>query len=90
MRGIIEAMARPALQLARPSGAVPGSYRRIWPQVVSVLMTDRSWRLLHALGWVRDTSGGWRILLEWYADQPERTQREDWYAYDPGRIRLVR
>lgn len=61
-------MARPALQLAHPSGAV---------------------RMLEAIGWVRDTSGRWRICLLWYADQSEQTQREDWFSYDSGRIPLM-
>jgi hypothetical protein len=82
-------MARPALQLAHPSGAVAESYRRISHQAVSVYMTHGTWRMLDAIGWIRDTSGRWRICVLWYSDQPEQSQREDWFMYDPGRVHLV-
>ena len=43
-------MARPALKLARPSGAVADSYVRINHQAVNVLMDDGTWRVLDATG----------------------------------------
>lgn len=80
-------MARPDLTPAHPSGAIAGTFRPVGQASVEVLMGDGTWRYAAVIGWARDTSGQWRVLLLWYA--PEG-QREDWYLYDPARVRRVR
>ena len=79
-------MARPDLTPAHPSGALPGTFRPVDRASVEVLMGDGTWGYAAVIGWARDISGRWRVLLLWYA--PEG-QREDWYLYDPTRVRLV-
>lgn len=80
-------MARPDLTPAHPSGAIAGTFRPVGQASVEVLMGDGTWGDAAVIGWARDTSHRWRVLLLWYA--PEG-QREDWYLYDPARVRGVR
>jgi hypothetical protein len=79
-------MARPDLTSAHPSGAIAGTFRPVGRASVEVLMGDGTWGYAAVIGWARDISGRWRVLLLWYA--PEG-QREDWYLYDPARVCLV-
>jgi hypothetical protein len=52
-------------------------------------MDDGTWAYCEALGWAKDVTGQWRIQLLRYGtdDAGRRTQLEDWWLYDPARIR---
>ncbi len=79
-------MARPELEHAHPSGAVAGTFRPVDHAVVDVLMDDGTWGHAEAIGWAQDISRDWRIQLLYY---DAGSQREDWWMYDPRRVRLV-
>jgi hypothetical protein len=81
-------MARPDLPEAHPSGAVAGTFRSVGHAHVDVLMDDGTGGHCEVIGWARDISGNWRVKLLWY--DVGVSQREDWYLYDPERVRLVR
>jgi hypothetical protein len=80
-------VARPALERAHPSGAVAGTFRPVERAVCDVLMEDGHWGHAEAMGWAQDISGMWRIQLLYY---DAGSQREDWWLYDPSRIRLAK
>jgi hypothetical protein len=85
-------MARPDLAVAHPSGAIAGTFWPINRQAVDVLMDDGTWGYAEATGWAKDVSGAWRIRLLRYGLDAEgmHSQFEDWWMYDPERVRLVR
>ena len=80
-------MARPALEPAHPSGAVAGTLQPVERAACDVLMDDGSWGYAEAMGWAQDISGPWRIRLLY--DDAGR-QRDDWWLYDAGRVRLAK
>lgn len=82
-------MPEPALARASPSGAIAGTYTPLDHVQKDVLMDDGTWAYCEALGWARDVTGRWRIkLLRYGTDSAgRRTQLEDWWVYDPARVR---
>lgn len=74
-----------------PSGAVAGTTRPVDHVQVEMLMGDGSWAYAEVLSESRDIRGNWRIKLLWYGTDSEghRSQREDWYLFDPAKLRRL-
>jgi hypothetical protein len=76
--------ARPGPGAGHARRAVPGSFRAGGSDAL-VRLRDGTWLNMPVLGWRKDTADRWCVQLRWH--MVGVTTMEDWFVYDPGRIR---
>lgn len=56
-----------------------------------MLMDDGTWRYGEVTSEAKDIRGRWRVRILWYGTDSEghRSQREDWFMFDPARLRRL-
>ena len=67
-----------------PAEALPGSFRPGDSDAL-VRLRDGTWLSVGVLGWRKDTAGRWCVQLRWH--MVGVTTIEDWFIYDPARVR---